>query len=475
MVVGELKTKVDVAVIGAGPGGYTAAIRAAQLGLEVVLIEKDKLGGICTNVGCIPTKALIHAARVKNDAESENAKRMGINATIVFDLAKAQQWKDGVVTSLREGIATLCRLNGVEVIKGRAFFASSSALTVETETGLRSIEFRKAVIAAGTKVKGLDNLPFDHRRVMDSDDALTLTEIPERLIVVGAGYIALEIAGMFARFGSKVTLIYRGERFLKRMERDLADALQDSMKKDGIDIHFSSAIETIEGGDTNVAVVKTPQGSVKLPFDKILVAVGRTPQLDGLGLEKTKVRLNEDGFIVVDSAMRTSDENIYAVGDVVPAPQLAHVAFREGKVAAEAIAGQKSAFDNVAIPLVIFTDPEIASVGLSEEEARGRGRNVRIGKIALSALGRAKTIGRTDGFVKIVADEKGVVLGVHAIGAEASAMIAEAALATEMAATLEDLALTIHAHPTMNEALQEAAEDALGKPIHVYRPNRQGR
>ncbi|MDD5171753.1 MAG: dihydrolipoyl dehydrogenase [Candidatus ainarchaeum sp.] len=466
MVMGQLSTKADVAVIGAGPGGYTAAIRAAQLGKEVVLIEKDKLGGTCTNVGCIPSKALIHAADLRYTAGGQDAKKMGINATLSLDFAKTQAWKNNVVKGLVDGITTLCKLNGVDVIDGRAFFTSSNTLTVETEAGMRTIEFRKAVIATGTAIKGLPNLPYDHKRIIDSDDALALREIPRRMIVMGGGYIAAEMACMFLKFGSKVTVIYRGERLLKAMEPELSDALLKGIRKLGGEVIFNSEVTRIEGEN---AVVKTPQGEKRIAFDKMLVAAGRIPYLEGLGLEKTKVKLDKEGLVVVDSTTKTADDNIYAIGDITPGAELAHKAFRQGKVAAECIAGLKSAFDNRAMPMVVFAEPMLASVGLTEDEAKKKGYKTRIGKIPFTTSGRANTMNASEGFVKIIANENGVLLGVHMAGAGADASIAEAAFAIETGSTLEDLAATIHAHPTMPETVMETAEDALGKAIHLYR------
>jgi dihydrolipoamide dehydrogenase len=468
MVMGELATKTDVAVIGGGPGGYTAAIRAAQLGLGVILIEKDALGGCCTNVGCIPSKALIHAAELRSEALSERAKRMGLDASVKLDFAKMQSWKDGVVKELRDGIATLCRLNGVEVIRGRAFFTSSRRLSVETESGLRSIDFSKAIIATGTVINGLENLPFDHERIISSDDIFRLKALPGSLLIVGGGYIAVEMAALFARLGSKVTVVYRGARLLRNMEPELGDAALKGLRSLGAEVLFGSEVTGIEGNEAHISTA----GSARLvPFDRMLVAAGRSPAFENLGLEKAGVRADAAGLIAVDDAMKTSDANIYAIGDVVSGPQLAHKAFRQGKVAAEAIAGQKSAFDNAAMPMVVFAEAELASCGLTEAEAKGQGYETVVGKVGFASSGRAKAMGRTEGFVKIIADSKaGTVLGVHIAGAGAGTLISEAALAIEMGARLEDLAGTIHAHPTMNESVMEAAEDALGKAIHHYRP-----
>ncbi|VVC02555.1 Dihydrolipoyl dehydrogenase [Candidatus Bilamarchaeum dharawalense] len=464
MVMGELTTRVDVAVIGAGPGGYTAAIRAAQLGLDVVLIEKNKIGGCCTNVGCIPSKALIHAATVK--FEAEHAANMGIDAEIKLDFAKTQKWKDGVVEKLRNGIEMICRFNGVDVIKGKAFFTSSNTLSVQTENGMRDIEFKNVIIATGTRIKELPNLPQDHKKVISSDDIFSLDKLPQRLIVVGGGYIAIEMACLFTKFGSRVVVIYRGSRLLKKLEPEISITLARKMKEIGCEIVFDGEVESVQG---NVANVKAPDGIRKLEFDKLLITTGRVPDYEGLGLDKTKVSVNTEGLIEVDNTMRTKDEKIFAIGDIVAGPQLAHKAFRQGKVAAEVIANQKSAFDNVAIPSVVFSEPEIATVGLTEQEANEQGHKIKIGRMPYTSSGKAKTMDKTDGFVKIVANEDGLVLGVHVIGFGAADLIAEATLAIEMGATLEDLALTIHTHPTMPEALAEAAEEALGQAIHLYK------
>jgi dihydrolipoamide dehydrogenase len=465
MVMGQLTTRVDIAVIGAGPGGYTAAIRAAQLGKEVILIDKGKLGGVCTNVGCIPSKALIHAADVKFEAQYESALEMGIKADITLDFAKTQRWKDGVVTDLRNGIGTLCRLWGIEVVKGQAFFTSSSTLSVETDSGIREIDFGKAILATGTVIKGIPGLPFDHKRIIDSDDVFTLPEVPKRLIVVGGGYIAVEMANMFMKFGSEVTIVHRGSRLLKRLEPEITEILHKKIAEMGGTVLFGSTIERVDG---DAAIIKTPEGEKRIVFDKMLVAAGREPEYDGLDLEKTRVRVGDDHLVAVDETCRTDDENIYAVGDITAGPQLAHKAFRQGKVAAEAACGLKSAFDNIAIPMVVFSDPEIAVVGMTEEDAAEAGHKVKVGKMPFSASGKAKAINRTEGFVKIVADESGVILGVHIVGAGAGSLIAEGTLAVEMGAMLEDVAATIHAHPTLPEALSEAAEDALGTVIHLY-------
>ncbi len=466
MVMGELTTKTDVAVIGGGPGGYTGAIRAAQLGLDVILIERGLLGGCCTNVGCIPSKALIHAAGLLHDARSQEAARMGIEADIKFDFGKAQEWKDSVVKELRDGIATLCRLNGVEIISGRAYFASAEKIAVQTESGIRDIEFNHAILATGTRAKAVPGLEIDHSSIIDSDDIFSLTSLPKSLVIVGGGYIAAEMASMFAKFGSKVTIVYRGKRLLRGMEPEQSEAVQKGLMKLGVEILFESVIRSTDGRQ---AVVSHHNGEGEIAFDKLLVAAGRKPDFEGLALEKAGIEIGADGLIGTDAMMRTSNERVYAVGDIAAGPQLAHKAFRQGKIAAEAIAGQASAYDNTAMPMVVFSEPELASVGLCEEEARAQGHKVIIGKMPFSASGRAKSMAKTEGFVKVIADESGTILGAHIAGEGAGTLIAELALAIEMGAQLEDIAATIHAHPTLPETVMESAEDALKKAIHHYR------
>jgi dihydrolipoamide dehydrogenase len=461
MVVGELPESTDVLVIGGGPGGYNAAIRAAQLGLDVTLVEKNALGGVCTNVGCIPSKALIHAASVYHDAG--NSGDIGILGKPELDMEKMQEWKSGVVSGLVDGIEKLCKNNGVNIVKGTAGFTSSKKADIKTSSGVVHFDFDNAIIATGTGIRELENLPYDHDKVIDSDDALALDEIPGKLLIVGGGYIAAEMASLYALLGSKVTIIYRGKRLIRKMDHDLGTALRKGLDGLGINIIFDDEVKSTKG---RTATLKSGK---KVKFDKLLLAVGRIIDHAELGLENTKVRTDEKDRIMVDASMRTSDKNIYAVGDVAPGPQLAHKAFREGKVASEAIAGKKSAFDNRVIPSVVFSSPNVASAGMTEDEAKEADYNTKTGRFPFSALGRARAMEKRNGFVKVVASEDDVVLGVHIAGPGADSMIAEAALAIEMGALLEDLALTIHAHPTMPEALAESAEDALGKAIHIYR------
>ncbi len=461
MVVGELPESAELLVIGGGPGGYTTAIRAAQLGLDVTLVEKDGLGGLCTNAGCIPSKALIHGASLYH--EIKNSRDLGIRANPEIDMKKLQEWNMGVISSLVKGLERLCKMNKVRVIKGKAGFRSSDKADIRTSKGIVHFSFDKAVIATGTDIREMGRIPFDHERVIDSDDALFLKDIPGKLLIIGGGYIAAEMATLYSMLGSEVTIIYRGSRLLRRMEKELGAVLESGLEELGCKIIYNDEVNSVDGRTAHLKSGK------KLNFDKLLVAIGRVIDHSDLGLENTKVKTDRQGRILTDQALKTSDNNIYAVGDVIGGKQLAHKAFREAKVAAEAIAGMKSAFDNAVIPSVVFSRPVLASAGLTEAKAREEGYRVRIGKIPLSASGRARTMNKKEGFVKIVADSEGVVLGVHIASPHADSMVSEAALAIEMGALLEDLALTIHPHPTMSEALSEAAEDALGRSIHMYR------
>ena len=469
MVVGELTTNCDVAVVGGGPGGYVAALRCAQLGLETVLIEKSQLGGVCTNEGCIPSKALIHAAGIAY--ESVHSENLGIVSKTKIDFRKMQKWKDDVVLGLRNGIAGLCKGYGVDVVKGRAFFTSSNKLTVETDHGPADYEFKNAIIATGSVPIALQGLEYDHKLIIDSSDALALKELPKELIVVGAGYIGIEMAILFAKLGSKVTIVYRGERILKQLEPELGMEVQKKFDSLGIKLFLNSNITEWKGkGKKAYAIVKGKEKTVRILFDKLLVAVGHEPFTKELGLEKTKVRLDEKGFIKVDTQRRTTDPGIFAIGDVAGAPMLAHKAFREGKVAAEVIAGKKSAFDNIVVPMVVYCDPELASTGLGEDEARKSGYTVKVARFPLSASGKARTMDTKAGFVKLVADaNNGVILGAHVAAPNASELISELSLAIEMGAQLEDVAATIHPHPSLSESVMEAAEDGLGKTVHIYK------
>jgi dihydrolipoamide dehydrogenase len=468
MVMGDIETGCDVLVIGGGPGGYTAAIRAAQLGKDVILVEKYDLGGVCVFRGCIPSKILIHAANVIYDIR--NPGNIGIKSSVEFDYKKIQQNRFQVVKKLSDGIAGLCKKYGVQVIKGEASFESSDKARITLPDGTNStFKFENAIIATGSYPQEIPEFPFDGKLIINSNDALGLMKVPEDLVIIGAGYIGVELGTMFAKLGSRVKIVQRSSRILTRFDPEMVEVVSQKMKKLGIEMCYNCRPLGLRV-EKNKAVLKIVDDDGKeseLTGDKLFVAVGVSPNNKDLGLENTKVQLDKSGFIKVDEKRRTTDPKIYAVGDIAGPPFLASKSFREGKVAAEVIAGLPGAFDNRAMPLNVFSDPEIASVGLDEESARKEGFEIKTGKFPFRASGGAMTIDRTDGFVKVVAKTNGEILGIQIAGANASMLVSEASHSIEMAAFLEDLAGTIHPHPTLPEALAEASEVALGKVIHI--------
>lgn len=462
MVMGDLVDEVDVAVVGGGPGGYSAAFRCAELGLETVVIDADRrLGGACLFEGCIPSKALLHVAAVVSEAE--RAKEWGVDfGEPRISLDPLRKWKqERVVGKLARGLAGVAKSKGVTVIGGRAAFEDSSTLRIEGET-LQKIRFKHAIVATGSEPSPLPGVALRSDRVMDSTAALELPDIPERLLVIGGGYIGLELGTVYATLGSRVTLVEMTDGLLPGVDRDLVQPLQRRIEKLFAAVHLRTKVTGLhETGDRIEAAL---EGQEPQAFDRVLVAVGRRARSGSLGLEATGVRLTDrGGFIRIDERGRTDDPHVYAVGDVTGEPMLAHRAMRQGKVAAEALAGQPAAFDNVAIPAVVFTDPEIAWCGLSEAQAKSQGMETKVSKFQWAASGRAATIGRADGLTKLVAEAaSGRVVGVGIVGPGAGELIAEATLAVETAALVEDIAATIHAHPTLSETLMEAAENLLG-------------
>ncbi|MCH8329760.1 MAG: dihydrolipoyl dehydrogenase, partial [Nanoarchaeota archaeon] len=433
--------KTEVVVVGAGPGGYVAAIRLAQLNKKVILVDSDKLGGICLNYGCIPSKAMISAADFFD--KIKKAPEMGINADkITMDLEKMQEWKDKIVSKLNQGIEFLCKKNNVTIIKGIAFFENSNRLKITDGKDVSYIDFDNAVIATGSKPVEIPGFKFDGKKVINSRDALSLAEIPEKLVIIGGGYIGLELGTVYAKLGSKVHIVEMTDQILPGFDKSIINILYKNFEKINTEIHLNAKADKIDGG--KVIVTSKEKGKISLDFDKVLVAVGRKPNTKNLGLENTKVKVDAKGFISVDKCLKTGDGNIYAIGDVSTGLMLAHKASRQGKLVAEIISGKKDSYDNVVVPAVIFTDPEIAVVGLSEDEAEDKGIKVKIGKFPFSVSSRAMTRDEILGFTKIIADEKnGRILGVKIIGGEASDLISEAALAIKMKATLDDLASTI--------------------------------
>jgi dihydrolipoamide dehydrogenase len=458
-------TKAEVVVIGAGPGGYVAAIRLGQLNKKVVLIDEDKLGGICLNYGCIPSKAMIYASEFLD--KIKKSSDMGIKVDkVTMDFKKMQEWKDKVVSKLITGIEFLCKKNNVDVVKGSAVFENSNRLKISNGKSVSYVDFEKAIISSGSEPIELPNFKFDGKKIISSREALYLDKIPKNLVVVGAGYIGLELGTVYAKLGSKVCVVEMQEQILPGFDKSVVDVLQRNLENINVEVHLDTKADKIEG--KKIIVNSKEKGRISLDADKILVAVGRKPNTKNLGIENTKVELDSDGFIKVDKYLKTNDKNIYAIGDVSIGPMLAHKASSQGRFAAESIAGDKGSYEGDVVPAVIFTDPEIAAVGLSEEEAKAKGMNIKAGKFPFSASSRAMTRGSTQGFVKIISNENDKkIVGVQIVGHDVSDLISEAALAIRMNASVEDLALTIHPHPTLSESLMEAAEAAMGKAIHI--------
>ena len=460
MVMGDLVTEVDVAVLGGGPGGYSAAFRCAELGLETVVVDAGKrLGGACLYEGCIPSKALLHVAAVIGEAQ--RAKDFGLDfGEPRISLDPLRKWKaERVVGKLSRGLASVAKAKGVQVIGGRGAFEDSRSIRVGGDEP-QVLRFKHAIIATGSLPSRVLGLDVESERVMDSTAALEVPDIPERLLVIGGGYIGLELGQVYAALGSRVTVVEMTDGLLPGADRDLVQPLARRCEKLFATIHLKSRVTTLKESGSGVEV--SIEGQASQSFDRVLVAVGRRAVSDGLGLETTKVKAGERGMLSIDPRCRTADPHIYAVGDVTGDPMLAHRAMRQGKVAAEAIAGRPSAFDNAAVPAVVFTDPEVAWCGLMEAEALRVGHTITVAKFPWAASGRAATIGRSDGLTKLIVDAaSGRVMGVGIVGPGAGELIAEAALAIETAVTVEDLAMTIHAHPTLSEGLMEAAESLL--------------
>lgn len=474
MVVGDFAQGTQVAVIGGGTGGYVAAIRAAQLGLEVTLIERTLLGGVCLNWGCIPSKALIHVADTKKRIEEAGAIGL-VTVPPKVDLAAVIRWKDTIVEKLRKGIGSLLASNGVTVVHGNAHLTGPETMSVETAEGVRRFEFEHAILATGSTAAELPGMPRDGRIVIDSTDALQPESLPERLAVIGAGAVGLELGMVYAKLGTRVIILEGAPRLLPMLDAQIPPVIEKSLKRMNIELVLASSVKGIDpvGRSTSVRYA-TQDGQKAIEVDRVLVAIGRRPNTMGFGLEKLGVKLDSRGFVEVDERMQTSVRNIFAVGDMVAGPMLAHRASYQGKVAAEVIAGQPSAYEGVEVPSVIFSDPEIATVGLTEDQAKAQGIKVRTGVFPFKALGRTLTLGDEGvGFSKVVSDEAtGRVLGVHIVGPAASDLIAEGCLAVASAAHYEDLVLTMHAHPTLPESIEEAAEQIEHRAIHIFSPKK---
>ena len=465
----EAKKELDLLVIGAGSGGYVAAIRAAQLGKKVVLVDKAELGGVCLNRGCIPSKALISASeRVKH---IQHAGTMGIRVSgeVVVDMPEVVKWKDGIVNKLTSGVQTLLKGNGVEVISGEAYLTASHQVKIKTADGELLYTYKDLILAIGSLPTELKSLPFDQERILSSTEALTLQEVPKHLVVVGGGYIGLELGTAYAKFGAKVTILEGTDTILPGTDSALTNVVKRHLKDLGITVITNAMVQGGEntGKEVNVRVQVDGKDEV-INGDYCLVSIGRKPNTGNIGLENIGVELDQRGFIKINNQCRTTIDHVYAIGDCAGGDLLAHKASYEGKIAAEVASGQKSVIDFQAMPFVIFSDPEVAYTGLTEKAAKEQGYETVSSRFPFQANGRALSISDADGFVQIVAEkETKRVLGFQMVGPEVSSLIAEAVFAIETGATAEDLSLTIHAHPTLPEPLMEAAEGIMGHPIHM--------
>jgi dihydrolipoamide dehydrogenase len=470
-----MSIKTDVLIIGGGPGGYVAAIKLGQLGKRSIVVDRDKLGGECLNYGCIPSKALISAASTRY--KSKKAKEAGFEdgASPKIDWDKVVAWKDSMVGGFVKNVGVLVKGNKSEFMNGLAKFTSNHTAIVEKAAGgTETIEFDQAIIATGSAPAGIPGFEVDGHNILSSKEALDLKKAPDAMVVVGGGVIGLEIGTLFAKLGTKVTVVEFTDSILPVIERDMSAIVSRSLAKLGVEIYLGSkATSWAKKGKRLELVVETPEGTKKIPCDKILLAVGRVARTKDLGIEKLGVEMDKRGHIIVDSEQLSSVDNVYAIGDVVGQPYLAHKASREGILAAQSIAG-KPLEARGAVPWAVFTDPEISWVGMTDAEAKAAGFTTVVGKFPFAASGRAQAVRETDGFCKVVADKAdGRILGAGFVGANAADLIGEACLAVSVGVTLEQVARTIHPHPTLNEAFAEACDAALGHPIHMLAIKRE--
>ncbi len=465
----------DAIVIGGGPGGYVAAIRLAQLKQRTLVIERETMGGVCLNWGCIPSKALIAAANFVEKAK--HAETMGITiSNVSVDATKLMKWKDSIVTKLTGGVKTLVKGNGAEVLMGNAKFVSADTLEVTNSEGTQLVKATKGIIiATGVTPVAIGGFEFDGKQIITAKEGVSINPIPKRLVIIGGGIIGMELGGVYAKLGSEVTIVEFMPSVLSTMDADIVQVVTRAMGKTGVKfLTGTKAKSAVKQPDGSLLVnVETPEGVKALPADVCLVAVGMKPNSGDLGMDKVGVTLDRKGHVIIDEECKTNVKGIYAIGDISGAPYLAHKASKEGEIAAEVIAGHKSARDWRAMPAATFTHPEIANVGLSEREAKEKGLDISIGKFPFAASGRAMAVLETEGFVKVITERVGKdkkdhkVIGVHIVGPDASGLIAEAALALEMDAYVEDIGLTIHAHPTLGESVMEAAKAAIGEAVHI--------
>jgi dihydrolipoamide dehydrogenase len=467
----DATTETDVLVIGGGPGGYVAAIRAAQHDLDVTLVEADAYGGTCLNDGCIPSKAFITAADVAHDAA--NAAGMGIHADPTVDMAELAAWKDGVVDRLTSGVEKLCKANGVSLIEGTATFVDDHTARVahgDTEQDPEFVAFEACVVATGSRPVEVPGFSFADEHVWSSSDALAAETVPDELVVIGAGYIGMELSTMFAKVGADVTVVEMLDSALPAYDDDIARIVRSRAADLGVEFRFGEGASEWREAEAGIEVATETADGERAVYDadRVLVAVGRRPVTDTLGLDAIGLDPDDNGFLTTDDRTRTDLDHVYAVGDVAGEPMLAHKASAEGIVAAETIAGMSTTLDSQAIPAAVFTDPEIGTVGLTESEAVEAGYDPIVGEMPMRASGRALTMNESEGFVRLVGDgDTGSLLGGQVVAPEASELIAEIGVAIELGATVDDVAETIHTHPTLSEATMEAAENAMEQAIHT--------
>ena len=459
--------EADVVIVGGGPGGYVCGIRAAQLGLKTVVVEADKLGGECLNYGCIPSKSLITVSKLLDKVKEAEKYGLKVSGASV-DFAQMQKWKSEVVSNLVSGVEGLLRGNHATVLYGEAEVRGMGKLSVTTSTGTEDVAFKNLVIATGTRTSSLPGLEFDGDLIIGSREGLELRWAPGRMLIVGGGAIGLEFASMFQKLGSQITVVEMMDQLLPGSDPEVVRVVHRKLEGRGAKVYLKSKVVRVtKNGSVAEVEVETPEGRASFTVDKILVSVGRKPRTEKMNLQSMGVQTDTRGFVVTNEKMQTNVPGVYAIGDVRGPPLLAHKASKEGVVAAECIAGLPSAADWRVMPDAVFCDPEVASAGLTEAKATEAGYKVKRSRFQFAALGRALSTGEPEGFVKIVSNEQdGLVLGVQIVGADASNLISEIALAMEMGATVEDIALTVHPHPTLPEAIMEAAESAAGHPIH---------
>ena len=457
----------ETVIIGAGPGGYVAAIRASQLGQKVTIIEKEYIGGVCLNVGCIPSKALITAGHHFHNAQ--HSETFGITTSnVTLDITKMQEWKDTkVVSMLTRGVEGLLKKNKVEIIRGTATFTDKNHLTVETKDGSQDLEFKNVVIATGSSPLAVPEVPFGGR-VVDTTGGLNITELPKRLVIVGGGYVATQLAFAFNNFGSKVTILEKEDSIINFFDKDMVKLVKKSYAEKGVDVIEGVNITKSAQTDETVTVTYEKDGKEEsIESDYVLVSVGRVPNTSKLNLEAVGVKLLENGRIDVDESLRTGVEGVYAIGDITPGPAFAHKASHDAKIVAEVISGKDAVVNYKTMPVAAYTEPEIATVGLAADEVKGN-KEYKVSKFSLAGNGRALSLDANEGFVRMITEEKtGKVVGAQVIGVSAGDVIAELALAIELEMVAEDISLTIHAHPSLGEAVMDTAELAMGLPIHM--------